>query len=152
MIFPIIIRQRNISSRVPSLYKMWHWFHRDAASHFIVTCLSRRVFKLELRVGVCGPLALRSSSSQRMEAALGVSHFSWKLLSFLLFLHSSPKWMLSCFQPTHIVCSDLIHFNGEVKFSPGNFLWHHIPRNRICQFIWISSKGFTYIRVKWITL
>lgn len=52
--FPIIVRQRNISSSVPGLYKVWHWFHKGSTSLSIVTCLSHRIFKLELKIWVCG--------------------------------------------------------------------------------------------------
>lgn len=96
----------------PGLHKMWRWFQKDSASLSIVTYLSRRIFKLELRFW-----ALLSPNSQRVESDLGISHFSWKLE-----LPSPPPpffskvWMLSYFQSAHIICSDLIHFKwwGQV--------------------------------------
>ena len=103
--FLIIINQRNVSNGIPGLYKMWHWFHKDSASLSVVTCLSHRIFKLQLRLWLCGSLGLAFTELTKIESELGVSHFSWKFLSFLFSPFSS-----SCFQPAHTVCSDFIHF------------------------------------------
>lgn len=129
---------------------MWHWFHKDAASLSTGTCLSHSIFKLELKFGFVVLWALHSPSSQRMESDLvyPISLGNFSAVPPLPPYHSSPEWMLSRFQPIHTVCSDLIHFKwwGQVwsrKLFMTPYTW-----NRICQFIWISSKGITYVRVK----
>lgn len=129
-------------------YKIGHWFHKDFGSLFIVTCLSHSIFKLEWDFGFAILGALHSPSLQRMESDLV---YPISLGNFSAVPCSSPFLQSGCCHASNLLIRSVqiwSPLNGEVRFGPGNFLWHHIPWNRICQFIWILSKGFTYTRVK----
>lgn len=111
MIFLIVSRWRTISSSVPCLYKMWHWFQKDSACLSIVTCLSRGIFKLELRLWVRGPLGV--AFIKLTENGIRPGRIPFLLETFELpFFPSffSRVWVLSCFQSAHTDYSDLIHF------------------------------------------
>lgn len=145
----LTVKQRNISSSVPGLYKVWPWFHKDSTGLSIVICQSHRIHQLELRLWVCGFLGLAFTKLTKNGIGPGCFPSCWKLLSFLSLLFFSKSRSSSPLIQFIQIWSTL---NGKVKFGPGNFQWHYMPWNRICQLIWILSKGFTYVKFQEATL
>ena len=85
----LTVEQRNISSSVPGLYKVWHWFHKDSTGLSIVICQSHRIHQLELRLWVCGFLGLAFTKLTKNGIGPGCFPSCWKLLSFLSLLFFS---------------------------------------------------------------